>query len=407
MVLPLEGIKVLELGLWVLGPSCARVLGEMGADVIKIEDPDGGDPGRGIMAPKSVSGGAGVSTNPLWEWWNLGKRDIAVDLTREAGREIIYQLVKTSDVFVTNFRPAIVDRFGLDYESVARINPKIIYAQATGFGINGPDRDRRAFDETAFWTRSGIMSILGEPDVPPVPLRGAMGDLTTAIFLAGATVTALLARDRFGFGQKVDISLMASGMWVAGGDFQRYLVWGERYNYHKLPRNKMVNPLRNTFQTKDGKWLLLIGLRPERYWSRFCQTIEREDLEHDPRFESFQPMMENRVALLHILQEAFLSRTLDEWRPRLNAAGFPWSPVQSFPEVINDPQARVNDFFVSYDHPAYGRMEGVANPVKLSQSPETVRMPAPEFGQHTEEVLLQLGYSWEDIGQFKQQGVIA
>ena len=406
MVLPLEGIKVLELGLWVLGPSCARVLGEMGADVIKIEDPDGGDPGRGIMAPKSVSGGAGVSTNPLWEWWNLGKRDIAVDLTREAGREIIYQLVKTSDVFVTNFRPTIVDRFGLDYESVARINPKIIYAQATGFGINGPDRDRRAFDETAFWTRSGIMSILGEPDVPPVPLRGAMGDLTTAIFLAGATVTALLARDRFGFGQKVDISLMASGMWVAGGDFQRYLVWGERYNYHKLPRNKMVNPLRNTFQTRDGKWLFFMMLQTDRFWPAVCQAIEREDLEKDSKFDTHQKRVENAELIISILDEVIATRTMAEWAERFDKYDLIWEPETTVPEVLADPQVTANNRIVELAHPSGKKFKYLDVPFQFSETPVRPRGPAPELGQHTEEVLLELGYDWEQLARLKEDGVI-
>ena len=223
MVLPLEGIKVIELGLWVVGPTCARILGELGAEVIKVESPRGGDPARGVVAPRSRFESGQVS--PHWEQWNGSKRSIAVDLTQEAGREIIYRLVKLSDILVTNFRAAAVERLAIDYETVAKINPRIIYAQNTGFGLKGPDRDRAAFDETAFWIRSGIMSTLGQPDEPPVPLRGSMGDLTTAVFLAGAIAIALLARDRFGFGQKVDISLSSAGMWVAGGDIQERPSW--------------------------------------------------------------------------------------------------------------------------------------------------------------------------------------
>ena len=222
-MLPLEGIKVIELGQWVFGPICARVLGELGADVIKVETPRGGDPVRGVVESKTYPQLATIPINPYFEFYNASKRAIAVDLNQEAGREIMYKLVKISDVFVTNLRPTVIDRFTLDYESVVKVNPRIIYAQATGFGPKGPDRDRMAFDETAFWTRSGIMSTLGEPDAPPVPLRGAMGDLTSAIFLAGATVAALLARERFGLGQKVDTSLISSGMWVLGTDVQRYL----------------------------------------------------------------------------------------------------------------------------------------------------------------------------------------
>ena len=159
------------------------------------------------------------------------------------------------------------------------------------------------------------------------------------------------------------------------------------------------------YQTKDGRWLLICVLQPDRYWSRFCQAIERPDLEYDPRFESFEPRIENHVALYHILEEVFLTKTLDEWKSRLR--GIPFAPFQNFVEVINDPQARANDFFVPFDHPTYGRIEVVASPIKLSKTPATIRLPAPEFSQHTEEILLELGYNWGEISRLKDKNVIA
>jgi crotonobetainyl-CoA:carnitine CoA-transferase CaiB-like acyl-CoA transferase len=170
-------------------------------------------------------------------------------------------------------------------------------------------------------------------------------------------------------------------------------------------RESVPNPLALPYETKDGKRLVFLALQPVRYWSRFCRAIEREDLEHDPRFESIERRAENSAALIAILDEVFLTKTLDEWKPRLGEV--PFAPAQDLLEVINDPQARANDFFVTFDHPTYGRIEVIANPVKLSKTPATVRMPAPEFGQHTEEVLLEHGYTWEDIAQLKEQGVIA
>jgi len=406
MVLPLDGMKVVELGYWVLGPTCARVLGELGADVIKVENPDGGDPGRGVAPPKSVNEANLEGNNPMWQWWNLGKRDIVIDLGQDNGRKIIYKLLETADIFVTNLRPTIVDRFLLDYESVNGINPRIIYAQATGFGFKGSHRDRRAFDETAFWTRSGIMSILGEPDVPPVPLRGAMGDLTTSIFLVSAILSAIIARDRFGFGQKVDISLMSSGMWVAGGDVQRYLTWGEDYNYHKFPRKNMTNPLRNAYQTKDGKWLFFMMLQTDRFWSDLCQALEREDLDKDPRFDSHAKRIDNSELIISILDEVLATRTMAEWAERFDRYGLIWEPETTVPEVLNDPQVSENGLVTELEHPSGRRVKLLDVPFQLSQTPARARALAPELGQHTEEVLLELGYDWSEIAKLKEEKVI-
>jgi len=406
MVLPLEGTKVVELGIWVLGPTCARVLGELGADVIKVEDPRAGDPARGVVSPRAMSEGSLGPVSPWWELWNGSKRAIAVDLSQEAGREIIYELVKISDILITNMRAAVVDRLAVDYETLAKINPRIIYAQATGFGTKGPDRDRRAFDETAFWIRSGIMSTLGEPEVPPVALRGSMGDLTTAVFLAGAIVTALLARDRFGFGQKVDISLMSAGMWVAGDDIQRRLIWGEREENRKYARKDMTNPLRNTYQTKDKKWLFFMMIQTDRFWPAVCKAIEREDLEKDPRFDSHQKRVKNSQLIISILDEALATRTLAEWRERFEQHGLLWEPETTVPEVLADPQVSENGYVGEVQHSSGNLIKMLRVPFQLSKTPVRPRSLAPALGQHTEEVLLEMGYDWNQLSQLKEQKVI-
>jgi crotonobetainyl-CoA:carnitine CoA-transferase CaiB-like acyl-CoA transferase len=406
MVLPLQGIKVIELCHWVLGPTCTRVLGELGADVIKVEDPRGGDPVRGLLPPQAMVDSGLGSVNPFWEQWNGSKRAIAVDLNQDSGKEIVYRLAESSDVFVTNFRAAVVDKLSMDYETVVKINPKIIYAQATGFGTKGPDRDRAAFDDTVFWIRAGIMSTLGEPDAPPVPLRGAMGDLSTAIFLAGAIVTALFARDRYGFGQKIDISLMSSGMWVAGEDMQRRLTWGERVGNRKFARKKAPNPLRNTYQTKDKKWLFFMMLQTDRFWPAVCKALEREDLENDPRFDSHQKRVENSQLIISILDEILATRTLAEWAERFEQNDLVWEPETTISEVVNDPQVAANDLVAEVEHPSGDLFKLLRIPFQFSETPINPKSPAPELGQHTEEVLLDMGYDWNQLSQLKEQKVI-
>jgi formyl-CoA transferase len=407
MVLPLEGIKVIELGAWVVGPTCARALGELGADVIKVEDPAGGDPARGVVSPQVLAQGSRDvgPVSPWWEQWNSSKKSIAVDLTQPAGREIIYKLVKTSDVFITNLRASVVDQLGVNYETLVKVNPRIIYAQNTGFGLRGPDRNRAAFDDTTFWIRSGIMSTLGEPGAPPVPLRGAMGDVSTALFLAGAIVIALLARERLGFGQKIDISLLSSGMWVAGEDIQRRLIWEWEENT-KFSRKNAPNPLRNTYQTKDRKWIFFMMLQTDRFWRPLCQAIEREDLEKDPRFDSHQKRVRNRQLLISILDEVIAAKTRAEWAPRFDRFGLLWEPETTIPEALADPQVTENDYIAQLEHPSGKPVRLLRLPFQFTRMDVRPRSLAPELGQHTEEVLLEMGYSWDELSQLKEQNVI-
>jgi formyl-CoA transferase len=294
----------------------------------------------------------------------------------------------------------------VDYETIAKINPRVIYAQNTGFGMKGPNRDRPAFDETAFWIRSGIMSTLGEPNAPPVPLRGSMGDLTTSLFLTCAIVTALLARDRFGFGQKIDISLMSAGMWVAGDDVQRRLIWGEREENPKYSRNKTTNPLRNTYQTKDRRWLFFMMLQTDRFWPAVCKAIEREDLEKDPRFDSHQKRVQNSQSIISILDEVVATKTLSEWAERFERYGLIWEPETTVPEALADPQVPENGWVAEVEHPSGSLVKLLRVPFQFSKTPIGPRSPAPELGQHTEEVLLEMGYDWDQLAQLKEQQVI-
>ena len=412
MASALAGIKVIDVSQVAAVPMAARYLGDFGADVLHIEHPITGDSFRVVQAGMSQVTGIQSDINYVWENYNRNKRSVTLDLSREPGQKILYRLVEKADVFLTNMRPFEVAKYRLDYSVLSQLNPGLIYGGLTGYGKKGPERDSPAYDHTAYWARSGIphrltaLTLPAAPGTPPPAFMPSFGDHMAGMNLACGVMTALFMRERTGTGQEVSVSLFHSGVYQLSMDLAGTLITKQDCQ-RMTSREGVRSPLNAQYQTKDDRWILLSGLRRERFWSKLCQAIERQDLEDDPRFASVEAMIENSVILLHALEEVFRSRTLEEWRPRLNAVGFPWSPVQTLPEVINDPQARANDFFISYDHPAHGRVEGVANPVKLSKSPEAVRMPAPEFSQHTEEVLLEHGYTWEEIGQFKEDKIIA
>ena len=408
MALALEGIKVVDVSQVAAVPMAARHLADFGADVIHVENATTGDSWRDYQAGIGVgTNGAPSDINYNWENYNRNKRSIAIDLSLDGGREIIRKLTKNADVFVTNLRLYERQKFGLEYPVLRELNPRLIYGSLTGYGKEGPDKNAPAYDATAYWARSGIPHVLSMPGMPALGFRPAFGDNVTALALAFGIMMALFARERSGVGQEVDVSLFHTGIYQISFDIAGALVTGRDYEDWMLrSRDDTPNALALAYQTKDGRLISLVLLQPDRYWSRFCKAVGRADLEHDPRFESFEPRIQNHAVLIHILDEVFRSKTLAEWKPRLDEAGIPWSPIQNLMEVISDPQARANDIFVPFDHPAYGRIEVVANPVTLSKTPPNIRMPAPEFGEHTEEVLLELGYTWEDIEQFKQQAVI-
>ena len=407
MTFALEGIKVLDVSQVAAVPMAARHLADFGADVIHIEPPVTGDSFRVYQAGIGRgTGGVSSNINYNWENFNRNKRSLALDLSQEGGQEIIYKLLAKTDIFLTNLRLFEREKFSLEYDTLNRLNPRLIYGSLTGYGKNGPDRNAPAYDRIAYWARSGIPHRLSQPGMPPPDPSAAFGDNAAALALTYGVMMALYVRERTGVGQEVDLSLFHTGVYQISYDIAGALVTRQDCQEWK-PRSKedAPNPLSMLYETKDGRWLQITIIQPDRYWSRFCQVIERQDLEHDLRFKSFELRLKNHADLYHILEEVFLSKTLDEWKPQL--VGIPFSPLQNFIEVINDPQARANDFFVAYDHPTYGHIEVVANPIKLSQTPATIRMPAPEFSQHTEEVLLECGYTWEDIEQFKQQRIIA
>jgi len=401
MASALDGIKVVELSTWFAGPTCGMWLGEHGADVVRVE-PMEGDPLRGIMGSGALPAELANTYNWMWEMANRSKKCIALDLKQDESRKIMHEMIKKADVFLANLRPATLKRAEMDYETLSKINPRIIYCNITGYGSKGPGADWPAFDETAFWTRSGIMSTMGEPGTPAVPLRGAMGDNTTGMFALGGIALALYAREKTGKGQLLECSLYGNGMWVAGLDIQGALVYNMEMG--RQSRYTQGNPLYNTYKGNDEKWFMLQMLQTERFWPGVCKALGRDDLL--AKYPNHVALVKNSVEIIKILDGLFAQQPRSYWAPRFDENDLIWAPAQNPVEVINDPVALENEYIIEYEHFSYGKLKGIRCPIQLKGTPERTPTGAPEFGQHTEEVLLDMGYTWEQIGEFKEKKVI-
>ncbi len=401
--MPLQGIRVIDWTIWQQGPVCSEMLGDLGADVIKIEERVGGDPGRGMTKLSGVD--LGDRPNFYFEANNRNKRGITVDLKTSEGREIIYKLVAQSDVFVQNFRKGVAERLGLAYADLKKHNPKLIYATATGYGPHGPESGDPSFDQLGL-ARSGIMYAAGEPDMPPLAIAGGIADQMGAIMLAYGVLAALVARERYGIGQAVDGSHLGSMMALQGLSVSARLMWG--FAIPRMPRRYQANPLWNHYQCQGGRWICLGMLQPDRYWADFCRAIERPELAADERFADLRARAANAPAAIEILDAVFASKPLAEWLTILRAGGdFIFCQVNAVDDLPDDPQVRANDYIVDFDHPRFGPTEVIGLPVHLSETPGSVRLPAPEFGEHTELILTELlGYSWEEVAALKEREVI-
>ena len=397
---PLTGIRVVELGVWVAGPSAGGVLADWGADVVKIEPPDG-DPFRGLYL--SVSGVA-LPANPPFELDNRGKRSIVLDLRKDEARAIAYRLLDAADVFVTNVRPAGLARIGLDYETLAARNPRLVYGRVTGYGDDGPDADRPSYDVGAFWARAGIAAALTAPGTDPPMQRGAMGDHTAGVTLAGGISAALLARERTGRGQLVSTSLLRVGLFVLGWDTNAALRLG--INATPMTRTDMPNPVICPYRGRDGRWFWLLGLQGQRHWPDLVRAIGRPEWRDDPRFATMTARRDHCAELVALLDAVFATEPADEWGRRFDAAGMWWAPVQTTTEALADPQVRAAGAIVDVPQGDGTTAPGVATPVDFGDTRWAPGGPAPECGQHTETILLELGFDWDAIGGLKERAVI-
>lgn len=400
---PLEGIRVIDWTIWQQGPVAAVMLGDLGAEVIKIEQRESGDPGRGILKMSGID----LSDRPnfYFEANNRNKLGMAIDLKKPEGREIVYRLVEKSDVFVQNFRLGVAERLGLGYEDLARRNPRLIYASATGYGPRGPEAEDPSFDQMGL-ARSGFMFAVGEPDMPPLQVAGGIADQMGAIMLAYGVLAALFARERFGVGQKVDASHLGSMIWLQGLSVSSRVMMG--FAIPRMPRAYAANPLWNHYRCKDGLWICLGMLQPDRYWADFVRALGHPELADDPRFADLRARAAHAAEAVEILDSIFATRPRAEWVEILRKGGdFIFTVVNSVDDLPDDPQVVVNDYIVPFDHPRFGPTKVVGLPVQLSATPGEIRLPAPEFGQHTEQILVDLlGYTWDEVAALKEREVI-
>jgi crotonobetainyl-CoA:carnitine CoA-transferase CaiB-like acyl-CoA transferase len=396
-----EGVRVVELAQWVFVPVAGALLADWGADVVRIERPEG-DPYRGLMTQGIGTDSGGVNLSVALA--NRGKRSIALDLRRDEGRTVLEQLLETADVFLTNFRPGALHRLGLDAETLTERHPRLVYARGHGYGVRGPDADRPGYDSSAFWSRGGLAHVLTPPEMDqPIGQRGAMGDRNGAMALAFGMAAALLQRTRTGRGAVVDVSLLGTAMWTLSSDVLAALQGAK-------PRamsggGGYVNPLVGSYRTKDGRHIALVFLEADRYWADFCRLLGREELIDDPRFVDLQARRDNADACVALLQAEFASRTFAEWKELLAGIDAPWAPVQAVEELLDDPQVLANDYIGDVEIDGGPRYQLPTVPVQFDERPPPLRR-APEHGEHSEMVLLELGYTWDQIGELRDAGVI-
>lgn len=383
---PVEGVTVVELGVWVAGPAAGGILADWGADVIKIEPPTG-DPAR--MFGRML--GCDLGLNPPFEMDNRSKRSVVLDLSSEPDRRAAFELLSGADVFLTNVRPGALQRLGLDFASASAANPRLVYGLITGYGESGPDADRAAFDVAAFWSRAGVAHLLTRPgDTPPFQ-RGGMGDHSAGMTMAAAVCAALLARERTGAGQLVTTSLYRQGAYTVSFDLNTYLMSGQPIAIGQ--RESMGNPCMNNYAASDGRRFWIVGLEPERHWPALCRAVGRPEWRDDPRFADARARAANSVALIAALDEIFATRPLDEWAQIF--AGEPdffWSPVNSLEDVVADEQFHAAGGIVYVPDGAddQAAVPMVATPADFHGTPWAPRSAAPELGQHTAEVLAEL-----------------
>jgi crotonobetainyl-CoA:carnitine CoA-transferase CaiB-like acyl-CoA transferase len=395
---PMEGVKVVEVGLWVAGPAAAAVLGDWGADVVKIEPPEG-DPFRGLLSALGAGG-----SSPPFELDNRNKRSVALNLALDEGREIAGRLVDEADVLVTNARPAALARAGLDFATVSARNPRLVYAHVNGYGLAGADADRAAYDVGAFWSRAGVAAAL-TPDGMPLPYqRGGMGDHMAGLAAAGAVSAALFARERTGQGQLVSVSLLRIGMYMLGWDISMSL----RLGVPTTPISVAAppNPLISAYEAGDGKRFWLLGLQGDRHWPDVLRAVGRPEWAGEERFSSLVARYHHSAELVTELNAIFATRSLAEWAPVFDREDVWWAPVQHAHETVADPMARAAGGFVTVPVEGGDPVEMVASPVDFGGTPWAPRSMPPEFAQHTEEVLLELGHDWDRIIELKELGAI-
>ena len=394
--LPLDGVKVLDLTQIMAGPYCTMMLGDMGADVVKVEKPNGGDDTR-RMGPPFIEGESAAFLGI-----NRNKRSIVVDLRSDSGRELAQRMAKKSDILVQNFRPGALERLGLGYEQVREINPAIVYCTISGFGTTGPYAQRGGFDLVTQGL-SGLMSVTGHPEGPPTKIGVPICDLNAGMFGAIGILTAYINRLRTGRGQHVDTSLLEGGIAYTFWESAMYFATGVAPE-PKGSAHRLTAPYQ-AFRTSDG--YVNVGAANQANWERLCAAIGRDEMVSDPRFVEPKDRMTNLDDLVSMLEATFAQRTSAHWLDALEAANVPAGPIYDIAQMYDDPQVQARDMMVETEHPVAGSVKNIGIPIKLSETPGRLRRPAPALGEHTDEVLQELGCSATEIEGLRSGGVVS
>lgn len=396
----LDGIRVVEVSMWAMVPATGAVLAEWGADVIKIESPDG-DPVRGLV----TAGIRPEGPRYTWEMWNRGKRAIALDLTHPDAQAIVRELAAEADVFLTSILPAQREKLGIDLDTIRAANPSIIYATGTGQGSRGIDANKGGYDGITFWARSGAAASATPPGADPVTMpAGAFGDATSGMALAGGVAAALAKKARTGEGSVVEGALLATAMWA----MQMSITGAAAAGLEEMPRPSRHHPfnvLVNTYPTADSRWIALCMLQADRYWAGFCHAIGRDDLIDDARFADAAVRADNVEACVTELDETFRAQPLTAWRERLATQEGQWDVLNTVGDILRDPQVKANQFAQRVQYDGGHELSIVGAPVQFDGTPPALR-PAPEFGADTDDVLASLGWDADAIIEAKIKGAV-
>lgn len=399
----LSGVRVLEVAAWTFVPSAGAVLGEWGAEVIKVEPREGGDPQRGLVTMGIVDKG-GDSVNYMIEIPNRGKKSIGVDLATAGGREVILKLAATCDVFLTSYLPSRRRKFGIDVDDIRAVNPAVVYVRGSGHGPKGPDADKPGYDGVSYWARGGIAAMLTEDADELVRSRPAFGDLLGGMTIAGGIAAALYKKATTGQGSVVDVSLLGLAAWNLSPDVAVSQIHGgtsiPKYSHADAP-----NPLVGTYRTKDGRYVQLMMLQLDKFYSEVMRAIGLPELIDDARFADPAARFANRAELISLMDGLFAQRTLAEWREQLAGISGAWGVVQTPGELCHDPAVTANGYVASTSTMSGAPYSLPINPVQFDEQ-AIIPSGAPEHGQHTEEVLMDAGLDWDAILRYKQSGAI-
>lgn len=396
----LNGVRVVEFASYIAAPAAACILGDWGAEVIKVERP-GGDSMRHVFADVKSQ----LSGNPTFDLDNRGKKGVVLDIGKREGREALTKLAASADVFITNVRPAALRRAGLDEAALRAANPRLVYALVTGYGLEGPDAHKPGFDVTAFWARAGVANMTAPKGADPFMLRTGFGDHITALATVSAIMAGLFDRERTGKGRLVQTSLLATGVYTVGSDLAVQLKFGKLAS--NRPRSQPMNPLATFYKSADDRWFVHNPRGGGGDWPKFCEVAGRPDLVADARFGTGRARRENSPLLVAEFDKAFAALPFEEIARRLDAADMVWSPVQTPADVVADPQVAAAGALLEVEDGEGGVYRSPAAPMRFPGADATVRPAAPQLGEHTRAVLAQLGYGDDEIEQMFTAGAAA